>query len=273
MMTITLKDLELPWGHVEDVVKRFIARSVKQAGVQGAVVGLSGGVDSSTVAVLAVKALGAEKVLGLIMPDTRITPKSDVEDALELASNLGIEYYVIKIDGMCDEIAVKNPLYDPNDVVAVGNVRARVRMTLLYYAANRRKLMVLGTGDRSEILLGYYTKYGDGGVDILPLGSLFKTQVRKLAKHLGLPSKIAEKPSSPRLWPGQTAEGELGFSYEEADLVLHCLVDKRMKLEETAKATGVDLKIVKEIARRMRASSHKRRLPPKPSLQEILRRS
>ena len=271
MMEITLKDLELSWSRVESVVERFIARSVKSAGVRGVVVGLSGGVDSSTAAALAVKALGAERVLGLIMPDTRTTPKADVNDALELASSLGIEHYVIEIDKMCDEIATKNPLYDPDDVVAVGNVRARVRMTLLYYAANRRKLMVLGAGDRSEILLGYYTKYGDGGVDILPLGSLFKTQVRKLAKHLGLPSKIAEKPSSPRLWPGQTAEGELGFSYEEADLVLHCLVDRRMKQEKTAKATGVDLKTVREIARRIKESSHKRRLPPKPPLREILK--
>lgn len=271
MMKITLKDLELSWSHVESVVKRFIAHSVESAGVRGVVVGLSGGVDSSTAAALAVKALGAERVLGLIMPDARTTPKVDVNDALELASSLGIEHYVLEIDRICDEIAAKNPLYDPGDVVAMGNVRARVRMILLYYAANRRKLMVLGTGDRSEILLGYYTKYGDGGVDTLPLGSLFKTQVRKLAKHLGLPSKIAEKPSSPRLWPGQTAEGELGFSYEEADLVLHCLVDKRMKLEEAARATGVDLKIVKEIARRIRKSSHKRRLPPKPPLQEILK--
>jgi NAD+ synthase len=135
-------------------------------------------------------------------------------------------------------------------------------MTILYYYANRRNLLVLGTGDRSELLLGYFTKYGDGGVDILPIGGLYKTQVREMARRLGF-GWIAEKPSSPRLWHGHTAEGELGASYDVIDQILYAVFDKKMPVEEVKTRFG---DVVDLVLRRVRANLHKLKPPPIPDL-------
>ena len=139
-------------------------------------------------------------------------------------------------------------------------------MILLYYYANKHNYLVLGSGDRSEILIGYYTKYGDGAVDLLPIGCLYKTQVRHLAIHLGIPPKIAHKPSSPRLWPGQMAEEELGLSYTEIDLILYGLFDKGLKPDEVAEATGIELDKVYRVIEMHKKTRHKRALPPIPSI-------
>ena len=132
-------------------------------------------------------------------------------------------------------------------------------MSLLYYVANSKNLLVVGTGDRSEILIGYFTKYGDGGVDFLPIGDLYKTQVRWLGKHLGVPENILTKPSSPQLWPGHKAEEELGVTYDRIDLILHAIFDLRMEAEEVRKQFGEDVDRVLELHAK---SSHKRAMPP-----------
>lgn len=247
----------------------FIKRVVEEANVKGLVIGLSGGVDSSVTAYLAVKALGPSRVKALIMPDFRTTPKSDVEDAWRIAGELGIEAKEVDIAPICDAIVENHPYKVRDDVLAMGNVRARVRMVVLYYAANTMKMMVCGTGDKSEIMIGYFTKYGDGGVDIMPIGDLYKTDVRRLAKYLGIPDRISLKPSSPRLWPGQTAEGELGISYDVIDPILFLVYEKGYRPEEAALRVGVSLEIVNKVIRRVESSRHKRAMPPFPSVSHL----
>lgn len=245
-----------------EIIKSFIKVKVEEAGCEGVVVGLSGGLDSSVTACLCVKALGNARVKGLIMPDSQVTPHEDVDDALKLAEMFGIEHKIVDISPMVKQIVENHPYRSPSNIVAEGNVRARIRMILLYYVANAYNLLVAGTGDRSEIMIGYFTKYGDGGVDILPLGSLYKTQVRELARHLGLPPQIVEKPSSPRLWKGQTAEGELGLSYDVIDPILHGLYDLGLPLEEVAERVDVKIDVVEKVKFMVERSAHKKALPP-----------
>jgi len=258
---LTLRLPDLDYEEVAEAVRGFVRSMVRSARKQGVVVGLSGGVDSSVTAKLCVEALGRGGVRALIMPDAEVTPRRDVEDALRLAEDLGVEHFVVDIGGAVKKIVEGHP-YRSRDVRAEGNVRARVRMIMLYYAANVLDMLVAGTGDRSELLLGYFTKYGDGGVDILPIGGLYKTQVSALGRHLGLPSSIVEKPSSPQLWRGQTAEGELGISYEVIDPILHGLYDLGLSVGEVASQVGVDVGVVERLKSMVEASQHKRSLPP-----------
>ncbi len=253
---------EPDYEYVVERIARFIREAVERAGVKGVVLGLSGGVDSATTAALCVKALGSERVEALILPDSETTPREDVEDAEALASQLKLTHHTIDIHGIYEAYGGFLPFHDPQANVSNGNLRARIRMTILYYYANLRGLMVCGTGDKSELLLGYYTKYGDGGVDILPIADLYKTQVRRLALRLGIPERIAMKPSSPRLWPGQMAEKELGVSYEVIDPVLYLYVEKGRNVEEIVEETGVERETVEAILRRIHRSEHKRMPPP-----------
>ena len=266
---VTLDDIvSLDYEKISKKIGEFLVSKLEEAGAEGFVVGISGGVDSATTFALAVKHVGKEKVLPLIMPDSEVTPEEDVRDAKELVELFGLKPHVINIAPIVAVYKSAIPIYENDEVdkIPLGNTRARIRMTLLYYYANKLNRLVLGTGDRSEILIGYFTKYGDGGVDLLPIGILYKNQVRRLAVHLGVPEKIAFKPSSPRLWPGQTAEGELGVSYEQVDLVLYSLFDLKIPPEEVPEATGVPEEVVKRILDLHRKSEHKRQPPPTPPL-------
>ncbi|MEM4576181.1 MAG: NAD+ synthase [Candidatus Nezhaarchaeales archaeon] len=266
-MVFNLPYLDFP--KVEQEICLFIRGVVEKTGARGLVIGLSGGLDSSVVAYLAVKALGADKVKALIMPDYRVTPKSDVEDAWTIAEELGIEAREVDIGPMCNIIVERHPYKVKGNLIAEGNVRARVRMILLYYTANAMNMMVCGTGDKSEIMIGYFTKYGDGGVDFLPIGDLYKTDVRRMAQYLGIPDKIALKPSSPRLWPGQTAEGELGMSYDVIDPILFLMYEKGYNPEEVASRVGVSLNVVTAVMKRVENSRHKRAMPPFPAVSHL----
>ncbi|RLF02082.1 MAG: NAD(+) synthetase, partial [Thermoprotei archaeon] len=237
-----------------------------ESGAKGFIIGVSGGVDSSTTLPLLVKAVGSSRVRALILPDKHSTPKEDIEDALGLVQALNVKHDFIEINDILEAFRRSLPAYDQSKVAAEGNLKARIRMCILYYYANKLNYLVCGTGDKSEILIGYFTKYGDGGVDILPIGDLYKTQVRQLALHLGLPEKIALKPSSPRLWPGQVAEKELGLSYEEIDLVLYSIFDLRLPLEEAIEATGIPEETFRKILQMVSQTEHKRMLPLVPRL-------
>jgi NAD+ synthase len=197
-------------------VTHFISRETHKRNSKGVVVGLSGGLDSSVAATLAVQALGPKRVFALILPDSNITPKSDIYDAQRLARSLRIRHRTIEIGTIKKSFIRKLP----RNKVAQGNLASRLRMSTLYYYAAVMHRLVLGTTDKSELKLGYYTKYGDGAADIFPLADLYKTDIRELARFLKIPCVILKKKSSPRLWRSQTAEGEIGLSYEEIDHVL-----------------------------------------------------
>ncbi len=265
-MKVTIEDvIDIPYHKAASIIESFIQEIIENSNVKGAVIGLSGGIDSSVTLTLAVNALGNDNVTVLIMPDTRTTPHEDVKDALDLAKKLGVKHYLIKIDDIVNSFSTA-PFFNLEEKIPTGNLRARIRMCLLYYYANKHNYIVVGTGDRSELLIGYYTKYGDGGVDVLPIGCLYKTQVRKLGEYLGLPKKIVTKPSSPALWPGHSAEKELGLKYEVIDLVLYAVFDLGIPPSEVPKHTGVDLDMVMKIMKMHKTTRHKRTFPAIPQM-------
>lgn len=254
--------LQLDWDVTLEEILAFISRTVTDSEAKGCVVGLSGGVDSSLVAKLLVIALGRDRVLGVSMP-TGFTPKEDIADAEWLAVDLGIRSRKVEIQSIVNTFA-KELGGDPDasgHKIPLANIRARVRMVILYYLANVNNYLVAGTGDRSEDLIGYFTKYGDGGVDFLPISHLYKTQVRALACRLGLPSRICDKPSSPQLYPGHKATDEIPLGYDQMDPIFQMLFDESKSPIDVAEQTKVDKGAIDEIMRRFHSSNHKRTYP------------
>ncbi len=225
----------------------WIAHEVTGSGGQGAVFGLSGGIDSAVVAALAKRAFPND-CLGVIMPCH--SAAADADDARLVAHHFGVATATVDLGPVYDRLLKQLELTCtdmPASAIACANLKPRLRMTTLYAFANRQGYRVLGTGNRSEIEVGYYTKYGDGGADLLPLGSLTKTVVRRLAEHLGVPRHVIDKPPSAGLWSDQTDEGEMGVTYEQLDAYL---------------TTGEAPAAVKDRIEQMRAASeHKRALP------------
>ncbi|MFH1447579.1 MAG: NAD+ synthase [Candidatus Micrarchaeota archaeon] len=246
--------------NVSKLIRKRIREYVKESGCKGVVIGVSGGVDSAVCASLAVKALGKRNVFGIIMPKGEKLASGDVRDAIGLCKKLGIGHRVLDIGGAVDEIGRLCGTGVWKDRIIMGNAAARVRMTVLYSFAYDRKYLVLGTGNKSELLLGYFTKYGDGGVDLLPLGDIYKGDVLKLAKAVGVPKRITGKAPSPNLWEGQSDEGELGFSYALADRILSMFLESGMDGNEITRRTG-DKNTVRSIYDMVRRSSHKRTPP------------
>jgi NAD+ synthase len=243
-------------------IHAFLRAHLADAGAAAAIVGLSGGIDSALVARLAVDALGAGRVVGVLLPDRAYPPALELE-TLGYARSIGVEARTIGIDPA--EEGLHRILPEITDRVAWGNVKARLRMNVLYAIARERTGLVVGTGNKSELLLGYFTKYGDGGADLLPLGDLYKTEVRAIAQTVGIPMAICERAPTAGLWEGQTDEEELGFSYAVADQVLLGLEQLRTP-EEIASAVDVPLELVLRVDERVRRHRHKRRLPPIPKL-------
>lgn len=232
------------------------------AGFENAVVGLSGGLDSSTVTYLLADALGEHHVLGVMLP-SHATGRHDREHAHLVVRSLGIDHHQFDISDLAHSIGsrIHGPGLLPQDDLSRGNITARLRALFLYNIASRKRALVVGTGDRSEMLLGYFTKYGDGACDLLPIGSLYKTEVKELARALGVPAQIINKPSSPSLWHGQTAERELGAGYEKIDAILRLLVDKKTKPALAARKVR-DAALVGRVQAMLEDSEHKRKMPP-----------
>ncbi len=257
--------MELPEGlrfdnyeSVKELLVEFIRDYVKRSRVSGVVLGLSGGVDSSLVATLACEALGAEKVLGIMLPVDAKKDTKNIEDATMLANRLGIKHELFELK---HAVAAYEPL--KLEKVAMGNLAARLRMITWYALANQQNRLVLGTGNKSELMIGYFTKYGDGGTDILPIGDLYKTNVWDLARHLEVPEKIINKAPSAGLWQGQTDEGEIGVSYAELDTILFLTLEKRMTEDEIVE-WGIPRAKIQKVLRMMNNSKHKREPLPKP---------
>ena len=211
--------------------------------------------DSAVCLALSVKAVGPERTKVLILP-TEETPSEDTQDAVELAKELGVEHTQIHLGNLRDQMAEAFEVTEPMDL---GNLASRARMAALYAHARKDGFLVLGTSNKSELLVGYFTKYGDGGSDIAPIGDLYKTQVNELARRLDLPQKIIEKAPRAGLIADQTDEGELGLPYSELDAILMCK-ERRMTLDNAVKATGFDLETVQRIYSLVDANIHKRRL-------------
>jgi NAD+ synthase len=250
---------KLDYNAVLETLIAFVRESAEKARAEGVVIGISGGIDSATVAYLAAKTLGKEKVLGLIMP---YYENRDVEDAKLVCESLGIEYKVINIRPIVDSF-VSQLGFQP-DNRSLGNIMARTRMILLYAHANQLNRLVLGTSNRSEFLTGYFTKWGDGASDYAPLINLYKTEVWEVAKLLGVPGRIIEKKPSAGLWEGQTDEDELGISYRLLDEILWRLVDLKMPKDRIAEELGTGVERVEYVEGLVRRSEHKRRLPLGP---------
>jgi NAD+ synthase len=239
---------------VNNTIVNFIRQEIEKRDSKGVIIGMSGGIDSSLTALLAVKALGNQQVFGLLLPDSSVTPKSDTTDAIELAKSLKIKYKVIELKKIKEQIV--NGF--PRNKMARANLLVRLRMSLLYYYATAMNRLVLGTGDKSEMMLGYFTKYGDGGADLFPIADLYKTEVRSLAQYLNLPKKIIDKKSSARLWKGQTAEGEIGMKYEEIDKILKQL-ENNSDFSNTAKLNRNNVSKIKSL---LDKNKHKQDMPP-----------
>ena len=257
--------LKINSAAVERKLVAFIKEKVREAGAGGVVIGLSGGLDSSVTAILCAKALGANKVIGVSMPEAGITDPHDVADAREIANKLGIEFRVVDITPAVLGVRQNLTDYQIGALLPGANIKPRVRMTILYYYANLLKRLVVGSGNKSELKAGYFTKFGDGAVDFLPLGCLYKTQIRQLAAHLGLPKRLIEKVPSAGLWKGQTDEGELGIQYEKLDII-YAGLDLRLKPNVIAEAAGVEVEKVKHFIERERRAAHKLGAPEVPRL-------
>ena len=248
--------LEISAELVAEILTRFIREEVTKIGFEKVVIGLSGGVDSSTSAFLATRALGKENVRGILMPYESSSPDS-ARHASQVVEKTGLIAETVEITPMVDAYFEQRP---DADNTRRGNVMARQRMVILYDKSAEHHALVLGTGNKTEALLGYTTLWGDMACAINPLGDLYKTQVRQLARFLGVPDEIIEKPPSADLWAGQTDEGELGFTYEEVDRLLYHMVDRRCAVAELVDA-GYDEKFIREVFEKMQNTQYKRRMP------------
>ena len=268
----------------KETIIDFIRTNIEQASLDGVVLGLSGGIDSALAAYLAVEALGHKNVLGIHLPEQNITPARDVLDATDVAGRLNIDFKTIDISGilssfMCSISQNDNCSGSGGDIptsvltstptpLTNGNLKARIRMSILYYYANMSNRMVIGTGNKTEIMLGYYTKYGDGGVDIEPIGDLYKTEVMELSRMVGVPEGIITKSPSAGLWVGQTDEEELGISYVVLDKLLVMLQSDKTPeyIQEILSISGEQMD---SITQRINANIHKSQAPPIAVLDDI----
>jgi NAD+ synthase len=248
--------LDLNPALARELLSGFIANETRRAGRGRVVVGLSGGVDSAVAAALAIEALGRAGVIAVLMPH-RVSHPASLKDALALAKRLRVKHEIVDISPMVDPYVARFP---EADRVRRGNLMARQRMIVLFDRSAEHDALVLGTGNKTELLLGYSTLFGDMAFALNPLGDLYKTQVRQLASHLKIPPVIRRKVPSADLWQGQSDEAEIGATYDVVDRILHLLYDERWKASEIVQA-GFKRSLVDRLRRMVRASQFKRRPP------------
>jgi NAD+ synthase len=209
-------------------ISRWLREYATRAGVTGYVIGLSGGIDSTLVANLAVNAVGSSNVVGVIMPI--YSPKEDKADAYKVAESLGIETIYVDLQHTYETMMIETIVLDLGRLERA-NIKARLRMTALYAVAGKRNRLVVGTGNKSEDMIGYFTKYGDGGVDVLPIADYYKWEVKKMARYLKVDTYLVERTPTAALWEGQTDESDIGMTYDELDRILYFLLEQVGDLE------------------------------------------
>lgn len=255
---VSLK-INLPF--TRDLITSFIKEESEKIGLKKGVIPLSGGIDSTLVTYLTTISLGKENVVAVNMPYGKLGERG-MEDSIKISKELGIKLEIVDIQKIVDSYFEKEV-----DKLRKGNFMARVRMAIVFDISKKVNGFVIGCSNKSELLVGYSTWYGDMAASILPIGDLYKTQVREVAKFVGVPNFILEKIPSAELWEGQTDEGEMGITYDELDKILYLLVDKRYKIDEIVKE-GFDIEKVKKVKKMIINSHFKRRLPPIPKLSD-----
>lgn len=236
---------------MQEIKKKIVEFIRKKTEGKSVVIGLSGGIDSALTAFLAVEALGKDRVCALMLP-SKTNTKQEMKFAVLAANLLEIKYEIIDIEKILQCFTNDCDYYMTR--MAIGNLKARIRMSLLYGLASATKSLVLGTGNKSEIMIGYFTKYGDAGCDLLPIGDLYKTQARELAKHIGMPQAIIDQVPTAGLWAGQTDEKEIGITYERLDKILAAMENKKSLRQFDA----AEVELVKKY---MKRTEHKRKIP------------
>ncbi len=251
--------LKIDCVEFERRAERFIEDYVAKSGTEGLVLGLSGGIDSSVIAALCAKAVGGRKVIGLLLPERETYNEEDINFAKQVARKFKIRTQTADITSVVEAFYKSIPVFEPSDRLCKANIKARTRMIYVYYHANRRNLLVCGSSDKSETMMGYFTKWGDVAADIYPIMDLYKTQVRDLAEHMDIPRRIIDRPSTPALWPGQIAEEELGIKYETLDLILYGF-ERFMKTTEIARQLNQSEEAIDRLKRKWLGAEHKRRM-------------
>ncbi len=246
---------ELDYEKLASKITDWIRDYVISAGANGVILGLSGGIDSATTATLSVKALGKENVISLGLPIESLP--QDLEDGKFVADYLGIKLLICDLTSAYKDFLKVLPSGIDSNQLVMANVKPRLRMTMIYFfAQSLGRHLVCGTGNRSELAIGYFTKYGDGAVDFEPIGGLYKCEVREVARVLGIPEKIVTRTPSAGLWEGQTDEDEIGMSYDALDEILY-RIDNNLALD------ALDKNLVEKVKKMMTSSEHKNRMPPK----------
>ena len=252
---------EINCKKTKETIVEFIKSKVSESKTDGIVVGLSGGIDSTLIAYLACEAVGKDNVFGIVMPSAT-TPAEDTVHGIEISQRLGIEYREIAIDSILNEYLCLTKLEEDN--LAIGNLKARIRMSIIYYYANAKNYLVSGTGNRSEILIGYFTKHGDGACDMEPIGDLYKSEVYKLSEYLNIQEEIIKKPPRAGLWENQSDEEEIGMSYDLLDEILYLFTEKDMKNTQIAERLDISVDDVNMIINKIIRSEHKSKVPEIP---------
>ncbi|MDR2943596.1 MAG: NAD+ synthase [Methanosarcinales archaeon] len=252
----------------EKKIVKFIRRAVQTSGASGVVLGLSGGIDSALAAVLAVKALGSENVFPIFFRAGGFN-QDDLQDAAFLAEKLGLTLQEIDLSPVL--LPAEAAAAEQLSAAEIGNLKSRLRMSLLYSRANKNNLLVIGTKNKTELMTGYFTKYGDGGVDIDPVADLYKTEIRLLSKYLELPESILMKTPSAGFWAGQSDENDFGMRYDQLDALLFAVERGKIKpgserFKKVSKKIGLSQKQSQSIAARLSAAEHKQKMPPIPKI-------
>jgi NAD+ synthase len=249
-----------------EVIKSHTRSKVENANSKGVVIGLSGGLDSAVVAQICVDTFGPENVLTVFMPERETTPEEDYEHAKKFAKKLGVGYKVVDISDMVELLKTHEESKGVKpDPTTIGNLKARVRMIILYYFANATNRLVAGTSNKSELLLGYFTKYGDGGADVMPIGDVYKTQVNLMGAYLKIPKYILEKPPAAGLVADQTDEDDLGYPYAVLDKII-LGIELNLDSDKIAQIVGIDVNDVEKFRDRVRYTRHKRKFAKIPKV-------